>query len=869
MSSKNPHTKKGSPPIYAVKLLHALVKEDLAEEVLGDLEEKFYTVSEEKSLFRAKLNYWYQVINYIRPFALKSKRSTSLNQIAMFQHNLKLTFRNFRKHKSQFLINLIGLSSGMACALFIYLWVADEFSIDRFHANADRMYQVMTNHEDGGEIVTQIITPGLLLDALKSEVPEVEKATAWTIQYTANLSVDEAYHPAVGLFASREFLDVFSYPLLKGHPETALTDKTGIIISKSLSSRLFKEEDPIGQSIEWDARGVSKTFVVTGVLADIPGNSSFDFDYILPWDYFHDELFRDKSWSNYYALTTVLLNAESIRNKASQQQISAKINSVFKQYNDDHVQLSLVRYTDLYLYDKYENGQEAGGLIDYVHLLIVIGVFILFIASVNFINLSTAKATSRTREIGVKKSLGASRKLLIWQYLTESVVLSMLSLILALLIAWALLPYFNQIVGKSISAIPDVRLLLMALAIILLVGVVAGLYPALYLSRLKVLAIFRGATGSSGHASPGRKALVIVQFTLSIILIASVLVVYKQMAYVRSKNLGYNRDNLIYFEKRGKLAENYEAFVAELKNIPGISGVAATSFAAGGYNWTAAIDWEGKSPEARIQFHQVWLGVGAMEMIGFELVEGRTFSPELEDQFSIILNETAVAAMGLKDPVGKTIRHWTGDKKIIGVVKDFNYKSLHEAIGPTILGYNPAFTRNVMARITKGNESETIGQIEKVYREFNPGYGFEPTFVDQDYQALYQSEDRISFLAGFFAGFAILISCLGLFGLALFTTERRTKEIGIRKVLGSSAFGIVYLLSKDFTKMVVVAAVIALPVSYLLVSNWLENFAYHIPLHWSTFLIAGCGALLVAWITVGIHTYRSALANPVNALRSE
>ena len=798
----------------------------------------------------------------------------------MVRHNLLLTVRNFKKHRSQFIINLTGLSSGIACVLFIFLWVTNEFQVDGFHEKEDRLYQLLGNHKEASGVATHYGVPAYFLEAIQTEVPEIEKTIAWAPTGEVSVSVEGTYHKTSGLFASKDFFDSFSYPLLKGNPETALSNKSGIVITQSLSDRLFKDADPIGKSIEWHISGISQTLVVTG-LVDVPKNTDNQFDYLMSWDVYFDDLMQYKGWGEHNALITVVLNPQFSKEAYAVENVTSKINEVFKvrssvfkdnfaeDGDEDKLEFMLQKYADLYLYDNYENGKVAGGRIQYVHLFIIIGIFILFIASVNFINLSTAKAMGRTREIGVKKSFGASRWSLVGQYLTESVLLSILSLVVAITAVWFLLPYFNTIVQKDLSISFSIQTILMILTIILVVGVVAGSYPAFYLSRLKVLTVLKGKLGHSVGGAWGRRALVIFQFTLSIILIASVIVVFNQMDYVMHENLGYDRDNLIYFKREGKLMENHQAFVEELKNLPGISGATLTQFRAGSFNWTEGVDWEGKTSENSVQFQQFFSGIGLIEMMGLEILEGRAFSNDFNEDESVIFNETAIAAMGLDDPIGKTIRHYSGEKKIIGVVKDFNPLSLRDKIKPMVYLINPDRTNYIIAKLNRDSELETIRKLEDLHKAFNPGYIFEPQFVDQDYQELYASEKQISKLSSLFAALAIFISCLGLYGLISFTTERRTKEIGIRKVLGSSAFGIVYLLSIDFSKMVLAAAVIALPISYLSASKWLENFAYHIDLQWWVFLTAGLGAFLIAWLTVGSQAYRSARINPSECLKEE
>lgn len=784
----------------------------------------------------------------------------------MYQHNFKLAYRNFFKYKTQFLINLTGLSTGLACVLFIFLWVSDEQKMDKYHDNDQRLYQVMSNQTDANGIRTWKGVPGLLLEEIQAEVPEVEHAVAMTDAHEYTLSVGDAYHKVDGKFASPGIFDVFTYPLIKGNKKTALQDKSSIVITEDLANRLFKTTDILGKDIKWHFWGREKIVTIAGVMKNLPQNTSEPFDFILSWDYYHDDLISYKNWGNYYGRIMVVLNSPSDRVP-----VNEKVDAILKKKQEDNsVDLFLAKYSDRYLYSNYENGQQAGGRIEYVNLFSIVALFILFIASINFINLSTAKASHRTKEIGVKKSLGATRNSLIVQYFTESILLSTISLIIAFCLVYLLLPQFNYLSQKDLSLVLNNEIIAVAMSLIAIVGILAGSYPALFLSGFNPIDILKGKIVRKPGEIRGRNTLVIAQFSLSIILIVAVVVVYQQMEFVKNKNLGFDKENLIYFEREGKLIDDSETLINELKNTTGISNVALSGFMVGGGNSTGGVSWEGKSPDDQVQFWEVRSGEGSVDIMGMELIEGRDFSEEFgADSMSVIFNEQAIKAMGLTDPIGKTIEHYSGQKQIVGIVKDFNLLSLHSKVEPMIMLYAPKQTHFIMAKIVPGTEVSSIGRIEELYNKFNSGYVFKPEFIDQDYQALYTSEERVGVLSRYFSGLAILISCLGLFGLAAFTTERRMKEIGIRKVLGAGEFKIVYLLSSDFTKMVLISILIALPISFFIVQSWLEGFAFRIDLEWWFFAGAGLLALVVAWLTTGLHTIKAAIANPVECLKDE
>lgn len=854
------------PPKLAKWFLFRFLKDDIAEEVQGDLNEKFHVMVDQKSLLRARLNYWYQVLNYLRPFAIRNHQSNYSNYTILFKHNFILTYRNFSKYRSQFLINLTGLSTGLACVLFIYLWVADEKQIDGFHENNDRLYQVMSNHKDASGISTWKGVPGLLLEEIQSTIPEVENSVAVTDAHENTLSVGKSYFKANGKFASQDFFDVFSYPLMEGNKNKSLSDKSGIVITQSLAERLFKTSDAIGKSLTWHFWGKEKTVYVTGILQDIPQNSSEQFDFLMSWDYYHNDLITFKNWGNYYARIMVVLNPQ-----ADKKAVESKIDTILKEKQEsDRVDLFLTKYSDKYLYSKYENGVQAGGRIEYVNLFSVLAIFILIIACINFINLSTAKASHRTKEIGVKKSLGASRGSLIGQYFTESVVLSIISMIVAVFLVWALLPQFNFLTQKHLILSLDSQFIFAALTLMLIVGIMAGSYPALFLSAFDPVEILKGKLSRKTGEIHGRQVLVVFQFTMSIILMVVVIVVYRQMDFIKNINLGYDKDNLIYFEREGKLIDNSETFLYELRKTPGIVNAAVSGFMVGGANSTGGVKWEGKTQEDQIQFWEIRSGYGSIEIMGMDLIAGRTFSEKFgNDSTSVIFNETAIDAMGMEDPIGKTISHYSGEKKIIGIIKDFNLISLHIKIEPMIFLFEPGATHFIMAKLEPDNQALAIEKMKGLYEKFNPGYVFKPQFIDQDYQALYSSEERVEVLSRYFSGLAILISCLGLFGLAAFTAERRLKEISIRKILGASDLGIVRLLSGDFTNMVLIAMVLALPLSYFMAKNWLNSFAYRISLEWWFFIGAGTITLLIAWFTVGLQTFKAAKANPTECLNKE
>ncbi len=786
----------------------------------------------------------------------------------MLKHNLTLFFRSIKRYKSSFLINLIGLSTGLACALFIYLWVNDELNVDKFHEKDSQLFQVMINRHNSEEIFTQIHGPGLLAKALTDEMPEVEKATSFTSSFMSEkniLSVKNINIKAKGDYVGKEFFNIFSFELIHGDKNQVLANNSSIVVSEKLATKFFgTTENIIGKTIELEHE---KQFNISGVFETIPTNSTYQFDYLLPYDVYAAENKWMLAWDNNAPGTFIVLKEGTDINKFNEK-IAGFVKS---KYEESNVTLFLRSYSDGYLYGNYENGAQAGGRIEYVRLFSVVAIFILLIACINFMNLSTAHASRRAREVGVKKAVGARRKAIIKQYLGESLLMTFLSLTLAALFVIIFLPQFNEVTGKNLSFTLDTDLVLYALGITLFTGLIAGSYPALYLSGFNPVAVLKGRLSTSFGELWIRKGLVVFQFALSVVLIVSVLVVYKQIEYIQTKNIGYNKDNIIYFQKEGKVAEDLEPFLSQIKNIPGVANASSmrNDLVAGGTT-TYGVEWDNKDPDDVIDFHYRMVNYDLIETLKIEMAEGRSFSKDFSsDSSAIVFNETAIKIMGLKNPIGKIVRFWDVDLKIVGVTKDFQFESMYENVKPLCFIISPDSPGNVMIRIQAGMEKEVISKLGAFCKEYNPGYLFEYKFMDETFQAQYVAEERVATLSKYFAGLAIIISCLGLFGLAAFTAERRRKEIGVRKTLGQRKSSIVLLLSGEFAKLVLIATIIGLPLAYLITKDWLNNFAYHIPLQFWYFILAGFLTMVVAILTVSTQAINAANKKTVDALREE
>ena len=786
----------------------------------------------------------------------------------MLQHYIKLAYRNSIRDKSTFLINLIGLSTGLACTLLIALWVQDELHIDGFHEKEARLYQAMTNHDNLNEVLTDQGTQGLLADVLQADFSEVDIAiqTSITIPQPFVLSIEDQKFKPYGKYVDTDFFKLFSYEVLQGDKNSFLKDKQSIVLSQNMADRIFPNGDAMGQSIEWELLTFNGVATVTGVFK-MPPNSSDQFDFLLPFDVYRDMNGEAIHWGNFNALTYVLLNENN-----DVAEVNKRLPTYIHEKAEwDEFSTFLTPYKERYLYSRFENGKQAGGRIEYVRLFSIIALFILLIACINFMNLSTARSTKRLKEVGVRKTVGASRQSLIVQYLLEATFIACFALVVALMLVYIALPSFNLLTGKELTLVLSGKIVAGLLGVTLLTGIFAGSYPALYLSSFQPVKILKGKMSRTISAEWIRKGLVVSQFALSIILMVAVLIAYQQIQFIQNKNLGYNKENIITFPKEGMANTQLENFVQQLKNIPGISSATGTNhpiISEG--NFTTGFSWDGKDPNEEIRFANLNVYYDFVETLGLQIKEGRSFSREFGKETNrLILNETAVKVMNLSDPIGKQVRLWGEDATIIGVVKDFHHQSLHEAIEPSFIRLTDEHLMTMLARIEVGQEKEVIGRLQSFYNEMNPGYAFDYTFLDTDFENQYKSEAIVASLATYFAGLAILISCLGLFGLVAFSAQQRQKEIGIRKVLGASIFNIVKMLSMDFTKMVLLSIMIALPISYYFAENWLSGFAFCMELEPWLFVVSGLVALLIAWLTMGFQTTKAALMNPVESLRNE
>lgn len=788
----------------------------------------------------------------------------------MIKNYLKVAWRNLVKNKAHALINIAGLAVGLACCLLILLWVQNERSIDAFHGK--RLYMVYTLVHNNHKISGTNNTSGILADEIKKVIPEIEYASGMGFTGLSTFQAGDKILKLEGNAAGADYFRMFNFPLLQGRAQSALSTPSSLAISRKMAEEFFgSPENAIGKTIRYQN---SKNFTVTAVFENLPRNSSLSFDYLVNWETFLDNTPWAREMGNIGPTTYVTL-----RKGADAELVGQKIKGFLLSYwhvnpktSSYYLELALQRFAESYLNNNMEYGKPKGGRIEYVHLFSIIAIFILLIACINFMNLTTARSVKRAREIGVRKVVGALRSSLIWQFISESILVTALAVAASLVLVILLLPFFNEITQKQIGLpFRQVSFWLQLTGLTLVTGLISGSYPALFLSSFNPVKVLKGTLKLDSGTTIFRKSLVVFQFALSVILITGTIIVSRQMSYVESQNLGYNKDNLLYTRIEGDLVSKYQLFKNEALNSPGIQSVSRISTTpADIYGSTGAVDWIGKDSTINTMFTNVGVGYDFIKTMKLQLLAGRDFSRGFRvDTANYILNETAVKETGYKDPIGKPFRLLGKSGTIIGVVKDFHFHSFHDKIGPIVLRSGESEPGVLLIRTQPGKTRDAIATIQRLCKELNPAFPPSYYFVDQEYQKLYKSEEIINKLSDAFAFLAILISCLGLLGLAMFTAEQRTREIGIRKVLGASVSSLFALLSSEFLGLIIIALLIATPVTWYAMNGWLESFAYRAPLHWWIFAISGGLIVLIALATVSFQAVKAALVNPIRSLRSE
>ncbi|HZJ58861.1 MAG TPA: ABC transporter permease [Chitinophagaceae bacterium] len=789
----------------------------------------------------------------------------------MIKNYLKIAFRNIIRHKAFAAINIAGLAIGMACSIFILLWVQNELSYDRFNKNANEIYRIAARAGD----FKVAINPAPMVADLQAKMPVIRN----TVRLATSSNVFEVgerkFEEKRVFYADSTFLQVFSYRLLKGDRASVLNRPDAVLITEDLAKKYFGHEDALGKILRKDN---NKDVIVTGILANIPSNSHLQFDCILPMSSIAqtNDNIKNQVWDNFDFYAYVQLDKTSGPSSANIAKFNKQMDDIYKTHVSEKtlkVNFWLQPLTAIHLHSNYQVDLPGHGNIQYVNIFFVVALFILSVACINFMNLATARSARRAKEVGLRKVVGAGRKQLIGQFLGESMLISFVSLILATGIVWLLLPLFNDLAGKKLSIhLLDRRIITILVTIALATGLISGSYPALFLSGFQPVKVLKGNVKTMGGNLIFRNGLVVVQFVVSIMLLAGTAIVYRQLNFIKSMNLGFDKSNLLYLPMAGEMWNKQQALKAELKQNPLTSNYAITSdlpvdLASG----TVNVHWEGKDPKSQVVFPTLMVDEGFFNVFQMKILSGRVFSPEFKsDSTNFIVNEKAVQVMGMKvsNAVGKSLSLWDNKGTIIGVVKNFNYKPIQQPIEPMILALN-RWGGTAVIRTQPGKTEATIKALGKISADLNPGYPFSYGFLDQDLANQYKGEQRMGSLFNVFAVLAIFISCMGLYGLSAFMAEQRTKEIGVRKVLGASVFKVVYLLSTGFTKLILIAVVIAVPLAWFAINSWLKSFAFRVNADWMVFLIASLAALAIAWLTVSYESIKAAIANPVKSLRNE
>ena len=873
-----------TPPTWAQSLLRWRCPAEDLEEVQGDLQELYTYWAETYGEKEARKRYIISAVRLQRPFRSRPIHPQSpLNVQDMLAHYATTAFRNLTRNKAFSLINVTGLAIGLACSMLIFFWVQEELSVDKFHANDDRLYRIYVRRIFDGRAHADYNSPASLPAELKKTIPEIEYATGFVKYFRLSLQDDiyesfrvgDTVHKLKGSRAEEDFFKMFSYKMLHGNPETALNAPESICMSEKMARMFFRSPaEAVGKTIRFDGR---KDLLVTGVFENVPATSSDQFDYLMNWDAWVLENPFKQSWGHFGTSSYVQLRAG-----ADPVQVEAKIKEFLKPFIGENmswiagknaIEIGMQPFSDQYLYSNFENGKPTGGRILYVRLFVAVGAFILLIACINFMNLATARSIKRAKEVGVRKVVGSSRFHLIFQFMGETILLTLLAVFLSLVIVALVVPAFNILTGKQISLpLNEPYFYFFLLSLVTITGAVAGSYPALFLSSLRPVRILKGSFSFSSGAAFFRKGLVVFQFVLSMLLLISTVVISRQTDYIQNKNLGYDKENVLYIPIEGALIEKYPLFREEASRLPGIKIVDRSSQFPHAMSFRLdAVDWEGRPENSSFDFVVSSVGYDFVKTMNLEIVQGRAFDRNIRsDSTGFLVNEEAIRQMGLKDPVGTRITVFDKIGTIVGVLRDFHTNTLHQAIDPLVLDVKEHLNfGTILVRTEEGKTKEAIANLQKLYGQINPEHAFNFTFMDERYGNLYKSEQVVTSLSNVFAFLAIIISCMGLLGLAMFSAEQRRKELSIRKVLGATTSSIVMRFSRDFLKLVVIAMAIAVPMAWLMMDTWLASFAYRIDLSWWMFAVAGAIAIVLSLLTIGAQAIKSAFENPVKNLRSE
>ncbi len=788
----------------------------------------------------------------------------------MFRNYVVITVRNLFKNGFYSFINIAGLAIGITCSILILLWVKDETSYDKFHPKADRLYQVWVKAFFDGKISSWTSVPLPTYEAFKTADSNIKRTLVMDWGGDHLLTVNDNRLIKKGYWASEEFLEMFEFPLLIGDPAQVMNDPRSIVISESTAKALFGDEDPINQVIRVDNEHELK---VTGILKDIPTNSSFEFDFIMPWK------FREQTqgwvrenmtnWGNYSFQVFVELN-DPVNHAA----VENTVRKMLQEHGETETKPEYFLYPLLRwrLHSNFENGIETGGMSDYVQMFTIIAIFIIVIACINFMNLATARSERRAREVGIRKSVGSGRHELILQFMGESTFISFIAFAIAILMAQLLLPFYNDLVQKKLFIdYTSYEFWIFSLGMIFLTGIISGSYPAFYLSSFQPVKVLKGKPTIGKGASTPRKVLVTLQFGFSILLIIGTIVIYQQIQLVKGRALGYDQENLMAVSYTKEIEKDYRAIKLELLASGAVESVTKSNSSITDINSNNFLGWPGKPEDLRVIFTTIATEYDYTKTMGIKILEGRDFSEDFKsDTASILINKAALQLMNLKDPIGTELDLWGGKRKLIGVVDDVLMGSPYQPVKPMFVILNPGWIDAVTIRLKKTDDLQaSINKVKTIFEKYAPAYPFEYRFADVEFQKKFTTINLTSTLASLFASLTIIITGLGLFGLASFTAEQRTKEIGIRKVLGASVPSLVGMMSKDFSRLVIISFVLSAPLAWWLLTKYLERYPVRTGIAWWIFPLTGLIALIFAVAIVSTQALRTARSNPVNSLRSE
>jgi putative ABC transport system permease protein len=863
------------PPELAKFLLRLLSSREKYDAYFGDIEEIFSERVDYLGLRRAKRWYWWEMLKAVPKFITESFRW----RFIMIKNYMKIAWRNIQRHKAYSFINILGLSIGIAAFILIGLYVKYELSFDRYHENADQIYRVVRDKPTSTSSVytPMAVTPAPLAPLLNEKLPEVVSATRIIKSQDVLISYgQENFLEDEFFWADPETFEIFSIPLIWGDSETALNEPFSILVSEKTAKKYFGHEDPTGKILKVSDRF---DFKITGVFWDMPANSHFVMDIIVPYETYFRIMGNDiTNWGSNFSYTYILL-----REDANPEELEAKFPTfldtyVYKGFDIEDRFKNILRIqplTKIHLFS--HRNQEIGVNNDAIYIILFSSVafLFLFISCINYMNLATARASQRGREVGIRKVVGARRGQLVKQFLGESVALSLLAMIFSVLIVMIILPAFNRLVERQLRFDPvnNPLLFIGLVGIVLIVGLFSGSYPAMRISGFRPVAVLRGTFAKSSEGLALRNILVLIQFSISIFLIICTFIVRGQLNFVKNKDVGFSREQIMTVEVRDRtIRQSIQAIKAELKRSPDVVAVSISDRLPNDIDYHTTADWPGRSPELVFPIYYNTAGYDFIDLFGIKIVKGRNFSRDFpsDEKGTFLVNEAAVRAAQWESPIGQKLKHWKGNTgEIIGVMKDFHLHSLHRPIDPLYIYLDPSDFSKMSIKIKSSHISATIDHVKNVMKQFSPSYPFEYSFFDEVFERTYNKEQRMGTIFGSFAVLAIFIACLGLFGLASFTAAQRTKEIGIRKVLGASLLDVTTLLEKEFIRWVLISNVIAWPLAYFAMNKWMQNFAFRVDLSIWTFVCSALLALLIALLAVSYQSVKAAVANPVNSLRYE